>query len=173
MPVQRPERSAPKPTPAPSPAKPATPTGHPRDQWGQPWPGASIAPEREMTAFHPEESPGFPVAPQIGDRYRSGADTWILTPGGWRLMSSSRELPVGPSSSSDLGAFEAEKKALGSLLRRHAEQARKLAELPSTGGDEEPRPGADDKSEHKPVEPEPELEHTDSEHKNRSHRRHR
>lgn len=164
-------RSAPKPPAAP--AKLSTPTGHPRDQWGQPWPGASIAPEREMTAFHPEESPGFPVAPQIGDRYRSGADTWILTPGGWRLMSSSRELPVGPSSSSDLGAFEAEKKALQAERDKHAEQARKLADLPRTGGDEEPRPGADDKSEHKPVEPEPELEHADSEHKNRSHRRHR
>jgi hypothetical protein len=181
MPEQRvtAARGAPKPTPA-APAKPATPTGHPLDPWGQPWPGTQRGTtERVATIFHPESSPGFPVPPQIGDRYRQEHDTWILTPGGWRLVPSSRELPIEPPSSSTSSSssasqpFEAEKNALQAERDKHAEQARKLSGLPMPSADSEPRPGADDKSEHKPVEPEPELEHADSEHKNRSHRRHR
>jgi len=172
MPARSAAAIAPKPTPAPSPAKPATPTGHPLDPWGQPWPGTRA----RASDFHPEGL-GFPIAPSIGDRYRSGADTWILTPGGWRLMTSSRELPVGPpssSSSASTGAFEAEKNALQAERDKHAEQARKLADLPM-GAPVMPvadKPAGDEQPEHKP-EPDPELEHADSEHKNRSHRRHR
>jgi hypothetical protein len=171
MPAQRSSAAAiaPKPTPA-APTKPATPTGHPFDPWGQPWPGDAPTSVQTIPA-----GPGFPVAPQIGHRYRSGADTWILTPGGWRLMTSSRELPIAPpssSSSASTGAFEAEKNALQAERDKHLEQGRKLVAIPMGPPDDpEPRTGAvDEQPEHK-AEPKAEPKHSDAEHKPQHRRR--